>query len=178
GIAPGANQTPHVYTLKDSRFDGNLINVHEPLPSGSYPAAWQPPNTLVVENTTHGSPRSGGAAIFREIILNDAVNLIQIQRVLVSAHNGVAGDDFEVFMREQAPAFVIPVVGVSVPESNLTNAQAWTKYHEAVAGAVAPCSTTRSGIVGFVCPSSGPIPTTPTPTSSTPATPRNFHIVH
>lgn len=89
---------------------------------------------------------------------NPNVNIIQKDEVTVTAHNGVAGDDFRLYYSEQAPNFVVPqsTTGLlGAPVAGLTNAQLWQQYGLAVAGAVAPCATTRAGIHGFVCPSTG-----------------------
>lgn len=86
------------------------------------------------------------------------VNIIQKDEVKVSNYNGVAGDNFQVFYREQAPNFIVPQSSDGVtgaPVAGLTNAQLWAQHGIAIAGAVAPCATTRAGIQGFVCSSGG-----------------------
>ena len=46
---------------------------------------------------------------------------------------------------------------IGAPVAGLTNQQAWNIYGIAIAGAVAPCSTTRADFVNaFVCPTSAP----------------------
>ncbi len=40
---------------------------------------------------------------------------------------------------------------IGLPVAGLTNAQAWMQFQAAIAGAVAPCSSTEEYIAGFVC---------------------------
>src|SRR5262249_29871535 len=100
---------------------------------------------------------------------NAGNDYIQKDEVFVTNYNGVLGDNFQVFYREQAADFIVPQTeyygpdnngdGVpdwflnrGSPEAGLTNAQNWEKYHIAIAGAVAPPGTTTvDGIVGLVC---------------------------
>ena len=96
---------------------------------------------------------------------------------MVQDHNGVVGDNFLVYYTQQAPNFVVPVSifnsdgsrkVIGAPVAGLTNAQAWSQYQVAVAGAVAPCTTTRNLIVNaYACPWTGTLP----------AAPRNVRIV-
>ncbi len=81
-------------------------------------------------------------------------NLVQLTTFIVRNFNGVAGDNFRVFAREQAPNVIVPQTGqhIGVPEAGLTNAQVWLKYGKAISGAVTPCLATRVTIHGFVCP--------------------------
>jgi hypothetical protein len=91
-----------------------------------------------------------------------SLNLMVSDVVEVVDFQGKAGDSFKVFHTQQAPGFVPPASipntlygGLKVvgsPEPGLTNAQLWAKYKVAVAGELAPCSTTRPGILGLVCP--------------------------
>jgi hypothetical protein len=76
----------------------------------------------------------------------------------------VAGDDFQVYYREQDASFVLPATDPSAlggrgpatvgsPEAGLTNAQNWARYGIAMAGAIAPPGATASrpeinGLVG------------------------------
>ena len=59
-----------------------------------------------------------------------------------------------VYYAEQHADFVVPQTTdalTGVPEAGLTNAQAWAKYGQAIAGSVAPAAaTTRAGIDGLV----------------------------
>ncbi len=92
------------------------------------------------------------------------VALTQPSVVMVYDYNGVAGDNFQAFYKEQAASFVMPQTSpnllngvgtgtIGSPVAGLTNAQNWTSFGIAVAGAVAPASATaRSGITGLVAP--------------------------
>jgi hypothetical protein len=101
----------------------------------------------------------------------------RLDSVTVQDYNGVAGDNFQVFYTQQAPTFVVPVSifnsdgsrkVIGAPVAGLTNAQAWSQYQVAVAGAVATCTTTRNQITnGYACPWSGTLP----------GAPRNVRIV-
>jgi hypothetical protein len=90
-------------------------------------------------------------------------NVVQPSVVKVYGYNQVRGDDFQVFYREQAANFVVPQSDSAVlsgrafgtigsPQSGWTNLQNWNQYKIAVAGEVAPSTTTRAGINGFVGP--------------------------
>jgi hypothetical protein len=83
----------------------------------------------------------------------------------VRSYNGLAGDDFALFFPAQAATFVVPATagqlkgcedGAGIGVAGLTNLQCWQQYHKAIAGAVTPCTTTRSGILGFTCPVGAP----------------------
>jgi hypothetical protein len=83
-------------------------------------------------------------------------NYIVPDQVFVYNYNNVSGDNFQVFYKEQSPSFVVPQTGggnVGSPSSGLTNAQIWSTYGIAIAGAVLPSNaTTRGGIIGYVLP--------------------------
>jgi hypothetical protein len=75
--------------------------------------------------------------------------------VRVYNYNGVAGDNFQVFYREQAAGYVLPKTDmarlatrvwgtVGSPVAGLTNAQNWATYGIAMAGAVAPSTATNA----------------------------------
>jgi hypothetical protein len=89
--------------------------------------------------------------------------------VKVFDYNQITGNNFQVYYKEQAPSFILPVTTTSAmwgrdpgfvgaPVGLLTNAQAWSQYGMAVAGAVAPTndSTTRPEINGFTAPIQAP----------------------
>jgi hypothetical protein len=113
------------------------------------------------------------------------LNLTVRDEVYVYDNHGVVGDNFRLFYPEQAPAYVVPptelntdgtvhMAGAPVP--GLTNQQTWSQYNVAIAGAVASCTSTRPGFMGFACGVTGPPP--PLPGSSTrPSAPTNVHIV-
>lgn len=83
-------------------------------------------------------------------------------RLMVRSYNGTPGDDFQVYFLEQAASFPVPYTydlpeeqpgftRAGAPVRGLNNAQAYAQYGVAIAGAVAPCSTTRPGIHGYLC---------------------------
>ena len=77
---------------------------------------------------------------------------------------------------EQAPTFVIPSTPLTTTVAGLTNAQARSVAGISISGAVTPCSTTRTGIVGFTCPAGSlpalpPAPTSPPPSATPPPPP-------
>jgi hypothetical protein len=91
------------------------------------------------------------------------VNTIVSSRIVVTDYNRVTGDNFEVFEKEQAPDFVVPqtesVPGlVGSPVAGLTNQQTWSRFGLAISGAVAPCSNTKPGVMGFACATRAPAP--------------------
>lgn len=85
-------------------------------------------------------------------------NVIQTDQMFVYNNNRVAGDNFRVYYREQAPTFVMPQTGsisglVGSPDAGLTNQQNWDKYGIAVAGALLPSNAVaRDGIDGMIVP--------------------------
>src|SRR4029453_3717876 len=75
---------------------------------------------------------------------------------------------FEVFAPSQASSFVIPSTSLTSQVAGMTNAQAWTSAGTAISGTPTPCTNSRTGIVGFVCPAGSlpslpPAPTPPPP---------------
>jgi hypothetical protein len=75
--------------------------------------------------------------------------------VLVRNYNQAPGDDFQLWLPEQSPNYVMPVDESSrlSPEAGLTNQQLWDKYRLTLAGKLLPSTATqRAGIVGLVTP--------------------------
>lgn len=85
--------------------------------------------------------------------------------VKVYSYNQVAGDDFQVFYREQASSNIMPRTSstllsggsmgtIGAPVSGLTNAQSWATYNLATAGGLLPAgaSASRSAINGLIAP--------------------------
>jgi dienelactone hydrolase len=107
-------------------------------------------------NTSNFPGGFGQCNICMSMALNNPnVNIMQLDEVTVNGYNGT-NENFRVFYNEQAPNFVVPesstgVTGAPVP--GLTNAQLWSQYDVAYAGAVASCTTTRADIQGIVCSS-------------------------
>ncbi len=107
-------------------------------------------------------------------------SLVTRDEILVFNYNGVSGDNFQVYYPQQAATFVVPKTRLNTdgspsmlasPEAGLTNQQNWAKYHIAIAGAIAPCGATRTGITGFACPVTTPLPSAP------PSSPTNVRVV-
>jgi len=91
-------------------------------------------------------------------------NIIKEDKVFVTDYNGVTGDNFQLFYQEQAPTYVVPQSAdglTGAPVAGLTNAQLWAQYHLAIAGSVAPCSTTRPLVQGFTCGATSSAPAPP-----------------
>ena len=125
-------------------------------------------------------------------------NLIAKDEVLVYRYNRIAGNDFQAYYSQQHPTFVVPqtvylipysykadgvpaAAVVGSPDAGLTNQQNWTKHGIAIAGAVAPCTTTRPEVTdGFACPPSvafSPPDGGTNPPPAPPAPPSNVRIV-
>jgi len=134
-----------------------------------------PPRLVIARNIQFAnvpgvSNYAGQAHIFRHFILTEGpnLNIIVSDRAVVESFNGNSTDNFEVFASAQAPSFVIPSTELTTSIAGMTNQQAWNQAKLAISGAVAPCSATRLGIEGFVCPA-GSLPSLPSaPTSPTP----------
>ena len=132
-------------------------------------------NSLVVRNvkfdltrTLPSGPASAAAvdppANIQMRLTSDNPDLTKFSTVRVYSYNGVQGDDFEVFYREQVSQFVMPQtsqIGLSglvettigSPQAGLTNAQNWSTFGIAVAGGVAPASAApRADINGLTAP--------------------------
>ena len=141
-------------------------------------------NSLLVENVTFDLTRNlpSGPAPARAVdppaniqmrMTNDNPDLTKLSTVRVYSYNGVTGDDFQVFYREQASQFIMPQtsqIGLSgmvettigSPQAGLTNAQNWSKYAIAISGAVAPASAaSRADISGLTAPIQITWPSTP-----------------
>ena len=82
--------------------------------------------------------------------------------VIVKSYNGVAGDDFQLWAREQAPDYIMPV---ATPQStitmdksrrlspilNKTNQELWNSLRITMLGKLIPADAqSRTGIVGYV----------------------------
>ncbi len=90
-------------------------------------------------------------------LVKDAVSVVDYQQV--------SGQNFSVYYTQQAPSYVMPQSAgelLGSPVAGLTNQQNWATYGIAIGGALAPCSTTRPEIGGFVCALSGTPPAAPT----------------
>ncbi len=81
------------------------------------------------------------------------------EQVYVYDYQQVHGNNLELaFNPQQDPNFIVPQTDpvkkiIGSPEAGLTNAQNWAKYGIAIAGKVAPCTTTLPEFPNtFVCP--------------------------
>src|SRR5205085_6611638 len=85
--------------------------------------------------------------------------------VKVYDYNGIPGNNFQVFYKEQRPDFVMPQTPIQAlwgrddfvigsPEAGLTNQQNFDKYGIATFGTVSPTTddTTRPEIFGYTSP--------------------------
>jgi hypothetical protein len=128
-----------VSPVRDSVGTGNSLEVRDvrfrlvtDLPSGPYPSSTIQP-----------------AANIQMKVTGDQIDYTRPSIVRVYNYNGVTGDNFQVFYREQAASYVLPKTDTSrlatrewgvvgSPVAGLTNAQNWATYGIAMAGAVAP----------------------------------------
>jgi hypothetical protein len=129
-----------------------------------------PPRRVELDRVLFGNlpnyDGSGPQANIRSELIPDygsSVNTIVSSRIIVTDYNRVSGDNFEVFQPEQAPDFIVPQTGsvaglVGSPVAGLTNQQTWSQFGIAISGAVAPCSSTKAGVVGFACATRAPAP--------------------
>ncbi|HEX7780146.1 MAG TPA: hypothetical protein VF424_12935, partial [Vicinamibacterales bacterium] len=146
----------------------NFWNIYTSTPYGVTGGGSMIPPRLVIarnvqfSNVAGSSPSAGPAHVFRDFTptAGPNQNILVSDRVVVESFNGNPGDNFEVFALHQAASFVIPATGLTTHLAGLSNATAWVTNGVAISGAVAPCSTTRAGIVGYVCPA-GALPSLP-----------------
>lgn len=179
-VPPKSGDTRDIYgnapgtTLIENTVLRNVTNINISTPWGiSGGGGVLPPRQTVINNVRFGQvngPTGGNAQ--RNIVMtydagngNANQNLIQLDEVVVTSYNQVPTDNFRVFYSQQSPTFVVPQSGnngmIAAPVAGLTNQQAWQTYGLAIAGALAPCSTTRPDIQGFACPVSGTPPSPP-----------------
>lgn len=92
--------------------------------------------------------------------------LFQKNLTEVRSHNGIEGDDFDVYFPQSKAEFVIPnhqAPSWQVPQpsvvAGMTNAQAWAAGQGAIAGGIAPPeTTTRPDVAGLVKQLRVPLP--------------------
>jgi PKD repeat protein len=148
-------------TIEDSYFN-NQTNIGVSTMWSVHGGAGLPPKKLVIDNVRFGVlPGVTSVDIAMWYSATAGRNMIQLDQVFVYDYNGTPGDDFQVYYTQQAASFVVPVSGtdpnnpsgrpiVGAPVAGLTNAQAWSQYHLAIAGEVAPTTQTRARISGLV----------------------------
>jgi len=152
------------FTVKDSSFYCRVgINF---IPPWSVSGAEKtPPRKTILSNIKYklfqGTAQMAPACIAR--IYKPFGNIVQLDQVFVTDHNGITGDNFQVFYKEQKADFIVPQTGsnqqgntdlqpvIASPEVNLTNQQNWDKYKLCIAGEIAPINATqRDEIIGLV----------------------------
>jgi hypothetical protein len=122
---------------------------------------WLPAEMTIIRNVVfdalEGMPLVAIDMRYLDHFWETGANVIQSDQVFVYDFQGQAGDNFQVFFREQDPEFIVPQSTdgsfglVGSPASGLTNRQNWARYGIAVAGALAPATATdRDGINGYV----------------------------
>lgn len=146
-------------------FLNNLVNVTDmtqAAPGSMTDSTQLPPKLLVLDTVTYGTfPGAPNPNLPRWNIMmksglsGNCANFIVLDQVQVRAHDGVVGDDFQVFYDEQDAGAILPQTqGTNVigsPDAGQTNAWNWTNHGIATAGAVTPATaTTRSDVKGKV----------------------------
>jgi hypothetical protein len=163
----GATHTPGTFTIEDSYFRvfGAGVYVEIQKVPGGGGADEVLPRRWVIRNVRFDAwPGSPLASIWMSYFIgNGKVNLIQTDQVFVYDYQGVAGRNFQVFYKEQRPAFIVPQTSynsfgqldiLGSPEAGLTNQENWARYGIAIAGAVSPTldDTTHPEIEGYTIP--------------------------
>ena len=150
------------YTVRNSYLCNHTNVLVENAWSSTYHSDNLPPKLIQLDNLTFDQPSYSSTFynVRMYYVGSGTRNLIQLDEVFVTDYDGTPGDDFQVYYTEQAPSFVVPqqepATGgppytlTASPVSGKTNAQNWSDYGIAIAGAVSPTSSTRSLIAGFV----------------------------
>jgi hypothetical protein len=169
---PGASAG--ISRIEDSLFrNWQDVSISTPYFTGGGPQL--SPRTTVIRNSKFVPPPGGWrsdedprGAIVMTFRPGGETNVPLADRVLVYDFNQVPGDNFELFYLEQAPEFVVPRTSgtLGALQPGVTNRTNWERHRAAIAGQVAPCSTRRPDVIGFVCPS-----TTLDPKAQTPSRP-------
>jgi G8 domain/Right handed beta helix region len=154
----------------------NFWNIYTSTPYGvTGGGSFIPPRLVIARNVQFSSvagssPLANQAHVFRNFTPKEGENqnVLVSDRVVIESFDGNPGDNFEVFGLQQAASFVIPSTGITSHLAGLSNSLAWVTNGVAISGGVAPCSTTRGGIVGYVCPAGAlpffpPAPSSPFP---------------
>ena len=162
---------PGTLTVENSSLR-NFWNIYTSTPYGVTGGGSNLPPRLVIarnvhfSNVTGASTGAGPAHVFRHFTptIGTNPNILVSDRVVVESFNGNPGDNFEVFAPYQVSSFVIPATLMTGSLAGLSNVQAWVSHGLALSGGITPCSTPRTGIIGFVCPA-GSLPILPPPGS-------------
>ncbi|MBI3408456.1 MAG: hypothetical protein HY040_08895 [Planctomycetes bacterium] len=149
-------------TIQDSYFN-NVVNIQVRsigAPGSGPNGADRSSKSLIIRNVRFGSTASwnlGGWTpenIQMAYDLHDgSSNLVKSDTVFVYDYNGVVGNNFQLFYKEQASTYVVPQTSgnlAAAPVAWLTNQQLWSQYQMAIAGAVATNTTTMSLIDGLI----------------------------
>ena len=151
-----------IFTVEDS-YLRNAINVKVSTigsPGSSPNGNNLPPKTTILRNNLYDqvSGNVGNGFLQQNILMDynlwfNSANLVKKDAVFVYSYNRVAGDDFQVFYKQQEPNFIVPQSSGNLagsPVSGLTNAQNWATYNLAIAGEVAIGLGTLPNISGLV----------------------------
>ncbi len=178
GIDPSTQSGTRPQTISNTIIKATTgLTMTTPWSSGAK-AEYIQPRTVVLNNVNF---TGSDTQINMAYSTTPVRNLIVPDSITVTNHNGVSGDNFRLYYQQQAPGFQVPMTisngatgsdaGSSIlgaPVAGLTNTQTLATYGIAIAGAIAPCSTTRAGITGgFVCGSGVTPPPTPDTTPPT-----------
>lgn len=167
GGVTGSTNTPGTFTIENSTFRtyGSAVSIETLKTPGGGSPAWILPRSWLIRNVRFIAwPGRPLASISMNYYLgNGKANLIQRDQVFVTDYQGTAGLNFQVFYREQDPAFVLPqtsydafgnMIILGSPDAGLTNQQNWSVHGIAMAGAVSPTldDTTHPEIDGYTIP--------------------------
>jgi hypothetical protein len=154
--------------IEDSKFIGNIVAIDVPtVYTSAFHSGSIPPRQIVVRNVKFDSaPLPGQTTIRMRYMTDGARNVMQRDEVFVYGYNQVAGDDFRLYYPEQRSDFVLPAtiwyddtqqyaILTGSPAPGMTNQQVWNTYGRAIAGNVAPCTSTRAAVAGLVCAMTG-----------------------
>ncbi len=151
-------QTDHTTLLEDGRLK-NHVNIREHISRLGHRNVHK---EAIIRNVKFeslhlpavGLPFSPLAIEMSADLMSESFTL-SLSNTYVYDFNQIQGDNFQIFFPEQVPTYgPIPqsFYPNGLPESGLTNQDAWKKYNTAIAGALTSCATSRQGIKGFVCP--------------------------
>jgi hypothetical protein len=166
GFSPSTESGGGTQTIQNSYLD-NYYNIYlQHLWTSAYRSDQISPRITNVRDCTFATPnvpdQSSGPKenIYMDDLLGgDVFNIIASDQLFVYDYNGVAGDDFQVYYLDQSPSYVMPQSTYNSdgtprldasPQAGLTNQQLWALNGTALAGAVAPTSTTMAGVHGYV----------------------------
>jgi hypothetical protein len=172
----GTNPAPQ---LVEDSYLNNLTNLRvQTITTSAYRSDGMRPMAALVTNTVLAQPtywftsQTYHPVEMRYVNVADNPSAAVVQVTKLRIVN--PGDVYDVYFTQQAPDFIVPQTTYNsdgtihlwgAPAPGLTNMQAWALYSVAVAGAIAPCQTTRQGVIGFVCPA-----------IATPAVPTNMRV--